>query len=276
MLADLHTHSTASDGILSPYELVKLAKARNLAAIAITDHDTVDGLSEGLEAGKQLGITVVPGIELSTQVGNWEIHILGYFIDYSDGKLNATLEKYTSARLRRGEVIIQKLKELGIYLDWESILNRHGEGSVGRPHIARALMANGYVDSIEEAFHKYLNPGTPAFVPRLKLEPFEAIKMIRSAFGIPVLAHPGLLHSSNLIDQLISYGLMGIEVYYPLHTPFQVEYYSYLCEKNGLVPTGGSDFHGIGTSSKKTIGLSTVDYEVVEKLKKLKNQNNQL
>lgn len=272
MLADLHTHSSASDGILSPYELVQLARNNGLAAIAITDHDTVDGLSAGLKAGEQLGITIVPGIELSTQLNKLEIHILGYLIDYRDKTFRSILEKYTFARVNRGKRIVEKLKKIGINLDWEHILNEYGNGSVGRPHIARALLEKGYVDSIEEAFYKFLNPGTPAFVSRLKLEPIEAIDLIRSVRGIPVLAHPGLINSSEIIDKLVYSGLMGIEVYYPLHGPKEVEYYSSLCNKKGLIATGGSDYHGIGTASKKKIGLSSVSYKVIEQLEELKNK----
>jgi len=272
MLADLHTHSSASDGVLSPTELVQLAKTEGLAAIAITDHDTISGLAAGIEAGRQLGISVIPGIELSTQLGDREIHILGYLLDYRDETFLSTLQIYTSARKSRGKKIIEKLKKLGIDLEWEEILHKAGEGSVGRLHIARALMEQGYVDSIEEAFHKYLNPGTPAFVPRLKLEPREAINLIKSVHGIPVLAHPGLLNSAKLIEELISLGLMGLEVYYPLHGPQEVEYFAALCKVRGLIATGGSDFHGIGSDNRKRIGLASVNYEVIEQLKNLKEK----
>lgn len=273
MLADLHTHTNASDGILSPFELVKLAKKQGLAAIAITDHDTVDGLEAGIEAGKKVGITVVPGVELSTQLGKDEIHILGYFIDYTDPDFRAALKSYSLARINRGKKIVEKLQDLGIYVDWNKIMNRFGKGSIGRPHIARALLEKEYVGSIEEAFDKYLNPGASAYVPRLKLEPKEAIKLIKSAKGVPVLAHPGIIQSPNLVARLVPCGLMGIEVYYPLHDLTHIQYYKSLCKKYNLVATGGSDYHGIGADSKKKLGLSYVGYHVVEKLRALKGSN---
>jgi predicted metal-dependent phosphoesterase TrpH len=270
MLADLHTHSTISDGILSPSELVQLAKKESLGAIALTDHDTVDGIDAALEAGRKSGLIVIPGIELSTQLENYEIHILGYYVDYKNKRFISFLKKYSQARLDRGRKIVEKLTKIGIILDWESILLRFGQGSVGRLHIARTLLEKGYVNSIDEAFRKYLIPGAPAFVSRLKLDPLEAIKMIKAVGGIPVLAHPGILGSNSIIKELISYGIMGVEVYYPLHTASEIKHFLSLCKEYDLLPTGGSDFHGIGTESKKKLGLASVDLEVVKRMNKLR------
>ena len=269
MLIDLHTHSNASDGILPPNKLVQLAKKEGLAAIALTDHDTVKGIETALEAGYQHGIIVVPSVELSTEYNNYEIHILGYFIDYLDKEFLNYLEMFILSRNSRGREIVNKLNDLGILLEWGNIAEMFGNGSVGRPHIARALMDRGYVGSMDEAFYKYLNPGAPAFVPRLKSDPAEAVRMIKSAKGIPVLAHPGLLASSSLIRKLISFGIMGIEVYYPLHASEDIQYFKSICEKHNLVATGGSDYHGIGQDIKKRIGLSNVNFGVLEELKKL-------
>lgn len=270
MLADLHIHTTASDGALAPAAVVRLAQSKGLAALAVTDHDTTAGLEEALSTGNMLTITVVPGIELSTQFADTEIHILGYFLDFRNEPLQNRLADLRADRVNRNKKILKKLRDLGYKLDWERVLALAGEGSVGRPHIALALKEKGYVATVEEGFQKFLNRGAPAFVPRKKLHPQEGIDLIKATGGVAVLAHPGLLGDQRLVKELILAGIQGIEVYYPLHSEDDKRNYLSLCKTYKLIATGGSDFHGIGTESKAEIGAAVVPYHAVQALEKAK------
>src|SRR3982750_2056082 len=211
---DLHLHTTFSDGSRTPSDVLALASKANVTALAITDHDTVSGLPEAMEAGRSLGIEVIPGIELSSHWGSTELHILGYFLDWHDVELHRHLTRFQEARHVRNPRIIERLNALGLDLTYEEVRALAGNDSVGRPHIARVLIEKGYVTSAKEAFDRYLADGAAAHVPRELPEPAEAIALIRAARGVPVLAHPSWLDRSDGIykvcEQLKAVGLAGI------------------------------------------------------------------
>lgn len=247
---DLHTHTTASDGSETSAQLVRLAAEAGLAAIAITDHDTVDGLSAALESGDRLGIEVLSGVELSVQVPRGNMHLLGYLIDRTSPALHQVLERVQSARARRNPQILAKLEELGLPVSQEEVESLAQGGQVGRPHIARAMVGRGYVRSAGEAFGRYLKQGASAYVPKSILSPEEGISAIRQAGGLAVLAHPislGLSPSSPLeplVGQWVEQGLEGIECYYTEHSREITSLCLDICAKYRLVATGGSDYHG--------------------------------
>ncbi len=275
-LVDLHTHSNASDGSLTPREVVRLAKDRGLVALALTDHDTIDGLEEAMAAGDEFGVEVIPGVEISAKHPGGSMHILGYFLDRRSRSLAERLAVLQQARKDRNPQIIAKLNALGIPLTLEQVAAISGGGQMGRPHIARALYEAGYVSSLQAAFDLYLNNRGKAYVGKFRFPPAEAIAMIREAGGIPVLAHPFTLNHHTpeelraLLSQLQNLGLQGVECYYPEHTPEQEAVYVRLAGELGLLVTGGSDFHG---DNKPEVVLGRVNiqakltYELVAHLK---------
>ncbi len=258
---DLHAHSTASDGTFPPAEVVRLARDAGLQAVALTDHDTTDGLAEAVAAGQELGVEVIPGVEISAQFTDNTMHILGYFIDFRDGRLAERLAVLKEARKERNPKIIAKLNALGIHITMEQVERLSGGGQVGRPHIARALLESGYVRSLQEAFEIYLKNGGKAYVAKYRFQPAEALDMIRQAGGVPVLAHPftlGLGSAQALKEAFQDFqamGLAGVEVFYADHTPEQEALYLRLARELGLLVTGGSDFHG---DNKPDIGLGKI------------------
>jgi predicted metal-dependent phosphoesterase TrpH len=249
-LIDLHTHSTASDGSYRPADVVRLAKDAGLKAMALTDHDTTDGLAEALAAGAALGVEVIPGVEISTRHVGDSMHILGYFLDFHSSKLAERLAVLKQARKDRNPKIIAKLNALGIPITMEQVEQASGGGQVGRPHIARVLLASGYVRSMQQAFDIYLKNGGKAYVAKYRFPPAEALGMIREAGGVPVLAHPVTLGLGSadalreLLRNLQALGLAGIETFYADHSPEQEAMYLKLAQELGLLVTGGSDFHG--------------------------------
>ncbi|WP_419873011.1 PHP domain-containing protein [Candidatus Pristimantibacillus sp. PTI5] len=278
-LADLHTHTTASDGLHSPAENVKLAKEAGLSAIAITDHDTVAGVAEALLEGEKLGIVVVPGVEVSTVAAGTDIHILGYYTNNTDEKWLSRLASLRGMRDRRNEMIVAKLNELGIAVTMDDVLdaahgNRANESmqsaavSIGRPHIAAALIRKGVVSNMKEAFDRYLASGAEAYVNPPRLNPFEAIDWIREAGGTSVIAHPGLYNNDSLVEEIIRYGAQGIEVYHSDHGHEEERRYSALAAKYQLIATGGSDFHGArqGVIFHGAVGSRTVSIGVLQQL----------
>lgn len=267
--ADLHLHSNKSDGILSPEEVVLQAAKLGLAAISLTDHDTVEGISEALDAGTKYGVQVVPGIELNTSADNGELHILGYYICHTDTKLLNTLKGIKEARVQRIRTIVQRLNNLGFEITFDQVLKKAGKAdSMGRPHVARLLFEKGYVSAVREAFEKYIGYGGPAYVERHKLLPKEVIALIKECGGVPVLAHPGILSSSAYIDLCIRAGIQGIEVYHSKHTEEQAAAYREIARRHGLLVTGGSDCHGeFKFDGKMLMGRYTVDARAVERLK---------
>lgn len=266
--ADLHNHTTASDGAYSPKELVHQAKLNKLHAVGITDHDTTDGLDEAQRAGQEFSIEVVPGIELSTQIDNKDVHILGYYMDYNlpwfqDMLSTIRDERYTRAK----KTVCNLVKQYGMDLDFQEVLKQSGgKANIGRPHIARAMIDKGIVVDIPEAFKRYLGEDCPGYVGRYKLSVKEAIEMINNAGGVPILAHPGLLENDPIIEELIPLSLMGIEAYHSKHNIHQSKYYNGIGRANGLIVTGGSDSHG---DEFPMVGDIRIDYGIVAKLKKL-------
>jgi len=241
---DMHTHSTASDGIYSPRKLVDYAIEKGLAGIAITDHDTIDGIEEAIQQARHYkNFIIIPGVELSTEYNNEEVHVLGYMINYKNRYLLKLLNNLQTERNNRALKIIDKLTNLGFEINYEDIERIAGPGTIGRPHIARALIHKGYVKNNEEAFKKYLSKGCPAYVPRQKLTPRDAIDIIRESGGVSVAAHPGLLECMITLDYLVEIGIDGIEVYHPDHTIDKSLKYLELAKKHNLIVTAGSDFH---------------------------------
>ncbi|MBI2853247.1 MAG: PHP domain-containing protein [Chloroflexi bacterium] len=265
---DLHIHSTASDGRLSPAEVVREAAMLGLTYIALADHDTVNGLSEALETARDYpGITVIPGVEINTDVPKGEAHILGYFIDYRDPELLETLSRLRDSREERAQKMIAKLVELGMPIKWERVQEIAGTGSVGRPHVAQALLEKGYIATIKEAFDKYLAAGGPAHVEREKIAPADAVHLVLHAHGLPVLAHPFTVPDpESTIVELKIHGLAGIEVYYNRYSAEAREMLGTLAKKYQLVATGGSDYHGIDMSNETPMGGAEVPLESAEQL----------
>ena len=252
---DLHIHSTASDGSLTPADIIDHAQKLELAAIAITDHDSVDGSKEALQIGIPPSFGFLTGVEISAAhppffPGSGSFHILGYDIRLDHGDLNQTLKKLQDARRNRNPEILRRLNKLGFQISLEEVKNKAADGQLGRPHIACAMMKKGFVTSIDEAFDRYLGAGKPAYVDKYRVECEQAIKIIRDAGGVPVLAHPAHLNIENeqeletLLQKLKEIGLAGIEVYYPGHSPRQIGQYKAMAKKYGLLMTGGTDFHG--------------------------------
>jgi hypothetical protein len=266
MPADLHIHTNFSDGMFSPEEIVRKARDAGLTTISITDHDIVDGIEPALAEGKKLGIKIIPGIEFTTDLPETEIHILGYFIDYKAEWLKELLSKIREDRKNRVYKIVEKLKKLGANINAEDILKLAGKGSVGRPHVARALINAGFVKSMQEAFNKYLSNSGPAYVQHFRLSPVDAIQTIIKAGGIPVFAHPAVSRRDELIPELAAEGLAGIEVYYGKHSDLQVKHYFALAKKNGLLMTGGTDFHGLGTGRDIQLGDIKLNDKFITKL----------
>ena len=244
---DLHTHSTASDGLRTPSELVELARQAGLTTIALTDHDTTNGLAEAQAAGAAYGVTVIPGIEINTYLpqGRGEAHVLGYYLDTANPDLQRFLQFLRDARVKRGERMVALLREQGYDITWERV-RELAHGTVGRPHVALALMEKGYAASISDAFDRYISPGRPAYVPRFKMAPEDAVRLLRSVRGVPVLAHPMRLYGleDDLLPRLIAAGLLGLECYYGEYDDATVEHLLALAEQHGLVATGGTDYHG--------------------------------
>jgi 3',5'-nucleoside bisphosphate phosphatase len=268
---DLHTHTIASDGTYTPSENIRRAVEKGLGAIAITDHDTVDGIEEALiEAEKHTDFLCVPGIEISTLYEGQDIHVLGYFIDYKDGEFLETLKALRSVRDKRNSMILHNLKSLGIPVSEEELeFKRHGEGNVGRGHIAEILMEKGFVTSLPEAFDKYLGKGKPGYAVADRISPKEAVHIIKKAKGVPVLAHPGLYDADELIPLLCEDGLVGLEYFHPDHTEEQVAHYKKLAERHSLILTAGSDFHGFrnGEVFHGDIGCCSVERSTIDHLR---------
>jgi hypothetical protein len=259
-MIELHAHTTASDGALAPSELVNLALERGLSTLAITDHDSTDGIAPALAAAKGTGLTIVPGVELNTDVPRGEVHVLGYFVDPANSVFQAQLVELRHGRFERGRRMVEKLNALGVAISWQRVQEIAGEGAIGRPHVARALVEAGAIQTTQEAFELYLGQGKPAYVERVRFGPEDAIRAILSAGGAPVLAHP-VLSAAVLnggpeavppaiealqprLDALQAAGLRGLEVYYPNYSPELIAALETVAADRGLIRTGGSDYHG--------------------------------
>ena len=283
---DLHIHSTASDGSFTPAEILDYAQKLNLAAIAITDHDSIDGSREALRIGIPPSLNFLTGVEISAAhppflPGSGSFHILGYDIQLDNHRLNQELGKLQDARKNRNPAILDRLNELGFRISLEDVRQEVNDGQLGRPHIAYAMVKKGFVASIDEAFDKYLGTTGTAYVDKYRISCEQAINIIRGAGGVPVLAHPALLNIENnqkldaLLQNLMKLGLAGIEVYYPGHSLQQIQEYSELAEKHGLLMTGGTDFHGTITPQIKMgsgKGSLFIPYLLYEKLRSARTQ----
>lgn len=265
--ADLHTHTVFSDGALRPAELVEEACRAGLQAIAITDHDAVEGVSEGVEAGCRLGITVVPGVEINTDMPGTEVHMLGYYVDAGSEALRESLRRLREGRLLRAGDIVARLRASGVPVRLERVLEiADGVGAVGRPHVAEAIVELGRADDIRDAFEKYLKRGRPGYVPRPKFAPEQAIAVIREAGGVPVLAHPALSRCDERIADWVHTGLRGLEVDHSRHMPEEVTRYRQMADTLGLIATAGSDFHGL-PSGDVALGERTCGMDVIDRLR---------
>ncbi len=267
-LVDLHVHSSASDGKYSPEAIVDKAAALGLSVIALSDHDTVDGIAGALLAVRKYAhLKVIPAVEISTDTNKGQVHILGYFIDYTDEKLVSSLAGFRNSRERRARGMVEKLGKLGIDIDWVRVQEIAGDGSIGRPHIAQAMLEKNYIESFGEAFDRYIGHDGPAYVARDKMTPVEAVEMIMRSSGLPVLAHPSTTGDpEKLIEGLKKAGLAGIEAYYKDYTAEEIDGWVGLAERHNLIATGGTDYHGIEDSGEVMLGSTEVPMESVEKL----------
>ena len=265
--ADLHVHTFYSDSTFSPEEVISCAKENGLSAIAICDHDSIDGIEPCIKLGLEAGIEVIPSIEMSAEKIDAEIHLLGYFIDWKAKWLREKLKEIQRSRIERIYIMADKLKEKGIDLDPQEVLIKAGKGTVGRLHMARAMLDTGKVRTMREVFDKYIGFAKPCYVTYTKFSPKDAIETILKAGGVPVLAHPDLMGRDEYIEEFIGYGLRGLEVYHTDHKPNVSKRYEELARKNDLIMTGGSDCHGLG-KGRILMGGIRVPYDLVEKLKK--------
>lgn len=265
--ADLHAHTTASDGTLTPPELVAAALAAGLQALGICDHDSVDGVAPARSAAWGSGLEVVPGVEINTSLGELEVHILGYYCRPGDPELTALLARLRDERQNRVVRMVERLRSAGYPVPLERVRELAGEGAIGRPHVARALVEAGHAASEREAFGDLLLPGRPGYVERYKLSPLEAVRSVLAAGGVPVLAHPGLVGRDDLVGELAAGGLRGLEVHHPEHNEEQARHYLAMAERFGLLVTGGSDYHGPGHGHESDLGSVRVPFDTVERLK---------
>jgi predicted metal-dependent phosphoesterase TrpH len=267
---DLHTHSTASDGLFAPAELVRLAQAAGLDLIGLTDHDSTEGLAEAHEAGARQGVVVIPGVELNTDLPNQggEAHVLGYYIEWERPEIQTHLRFLRDARERRGERMVERLRGQGFEITWARV-RELAPGAVGRPHIAHALIERGYANSVDDAFARYLNRGQPGYVPRFKLHPADAVRLIRAARGVSVLAHPARIPAleDEVLPNLVIAGLQGLECYYGEYDEAMVERLRGLADTYGLIATGGTDYHGPGLHPTP-LGGRFVPPEAAERLRR--------
>lgn len=254
MLIDLHTHTMASDGALAPAALVELARGGGVGVLGITDHDTVAGVDEALEAGARLGVEVIPGLEISSHYHRQEVHLLGYFVDHHRAALLERLAAWRDERVQRLREMLRRLERYGIRLDAERLIAREAGRSVGRPHVAMALVEAGHVGTVEEAFARFLAEGKPAYVPRERVPVARAIALVGEAGGLPVLAHPGTYRNDGMLPDLVRDGLVGLEVIHRDHNVPATKRYRRLAVRYDLACTGGSDFHGLPGAQAQRIG----------------------
>ena len=265
---DLHTHTYFSDGALSPRELVLRAHEVGITVLSITDHDNIDGLVPAMEVAKDFGIEVIPGVELSSTLGTKDIHILGYMFDPSNKNLRDTLEFLKKERFIRAERIVRKLNSLDLPLDFDLVVARAGHGALGRPHIAAAMLDEGLTSDYAEAFEQYIGDSCPAYEPKYKISPEDAVEIIANAGGISTVAHPGWYVSESDLSHLIRSGVDGIEVVHPAHDPNRVRYYRGIASTYFLLESGGSDFHGGKRNDYQNFGTYCVTHEMLDAMKR--------
>jgi len=267
---DLHLHTLASDGRLTPSELIGLVAQTGLKVVSISDHDSTEGLAEAYEAAKSHpDLTIIPGIELSTDIPGDEIHMLGYFMNYKDESFQHTLSIFREGRLERGRLMVEKLATLGIHIEWERVKEIAGEGSVGRPHIALAMVEKGYFKEPKGPFAEYLGRNGKAYVERAKMTPAEGVEILTNVGGVAVLAHPASLSELDYkVAELKEAGLQGIEVHYAAYSTATIRYLSEVAKKHDLIPCGGSDYHCLGNSGEALPGTQGPPMQTVFELMK--------
>jgi predicted metal-dependent phosphoesterase TrpH len=267
-LVDLHLHTLASDGRLSPTELVNLVASKGVKVAAISDHDTTEGIEEAMRAAQaHSGLEIIPAIELSTDIPGDEIHMLGYFLQYEDEEFQAILLRFREGRLERGRQMVEKLASLGKPVDWDRVQEIAGDGSVGRPHIALAMVERGYFEEPKEAFYEYLGRNGLAYAERQKMTPEEGVEMLARVGGPAVLAHPANLEDLDTkVAQLKEAGLVGMEVHYSMYTQETIQRLLAVAQRHDLIPCGGSDYHGLGNTGELEPGLLGPPVDSVERL----------
>jgi predicted metal-dependent phosphoesterase TrpH len=266
---DLHVHTTFSDGDMTPEEMVAEAARMGLAGIGIADHDEIEGAAVALEAAPA-GFEVVPAVELSTSDGKTDVHVLGYMIDLKNQNMLDYLKVFRDARRKRGLEMVERLRGMGVNVDPDLVLQIANGGSVGRPHVAEALLRGGFVETYEQAFRKYIGFDSPAYVAKYALKPELAFQLIAEAGGVGAIAHPGTLRRDDLVTDFMACGMKAIEVYHPKHGEKHVNHYRQLAEKMGLVATGGSDTHG-RRDGNLLLGTCTVPRSTMDRLKKARS-----
>jgi predicted metal-dependent phosphoesterase TrpH len=266
MSADLHLHTYFSDGTYSPEEVAELAKKNNLRAVALTDHDTMEGCPRMAAACQALGVEFIPATELTAEIGGHEIHFLGYFLDSANETLLRELARYQAVRQQRISEMSAKLNALGVPLRAEAVFTLANCRAPGRPHVARALVQEGFCATLDEAFERFLRKGKPAWVPKFKVSAVEAIRLIQQAGGLAVMAHPGLNRTDEVIPALVEAGMDGLECFHTKHSTSMTEHYLEIAEHHHLLVTGGSDCHGL-SKGKPLIGTVKVPYRLVEAMK---------
>jgi len=264
---DLHVHTNYSDGTFSPEEVVRYAQEVELTAIAITDHDCVDGILPAMEEAKDRGLEIIPGLELAAEIDDFEIHLIGLLLDWQDPWLKDQLNKIRNARTERMQKMVEKLNDLGIGIKMEQVMALSREkGAVGRLHLARALLEGGHISNIRQAFSRFIGRNGPCYEKRMIISPQEAIEMIRRVKGIPIFAHPGNMRHDEVIPDLIKYGLMGIEVLHTDHNASASNHYKQLAQNYGLLMSGGSDCHGAG-KGYPLMGKVEVQYSILDTMR---------
>lgn len=265
---DLHMHTIHSDGMLTTRELMERARKAGLTTISITDHDNTTAIREALDLSEEMGLGVVPGVELSASVGEYDVHLLGYFFDYTHPPLLDYLSFHRQERVKRAERIVEKLNEMNIPLRIEAVMEQAGNGAVGRPHIANALLEEGLADSYQEVFFKYLGFGKPAYEKKYQVTPREAIELIAEAGGVSFIAHPGNALDEKTLNELIREGVDGIEIIHPSHSPERVAHYKGIADEYFLLTSGGSDFHGGRKNDGDLLGKYTISEEELDVIRR--------
>lgn len=268
---DLHLHTTESDGRLSPAELIRLVAGRGLKVVAVTDHDITDGLEAAWEAAKaHPQLHVIPGIELSTDIPGNEIHILGYYLDHENAEFQAKLRDFQDSRIGRAKEMVDRLAKLGLPVDWERVKEIAGQGAIGRPHIAQAMVENGYISLPKEAFDKYIGRNGPAYAERVKQTPEEAVQLISSVGGVAAMAHPAQVENlDDILEKLRAAGLKGMEVHYAEYDQPTRDRLAETARRHGLLPCGGSDYHALGVPGEHLPGEAGPPLEVARKLREM-------
>ena len=278
---DLHLHTTFSDGTLTPPELVRLCASNGLRVISVSDHDSTEGLSEAREAAREFPeLELIPGVELSTDLPGAEVHLLGYFVDEKDAELQRTLSRFREGRVERGRSMVERLNEMGVSISWDRVREIAGEASIGRPHIAQALVEGGYVKYSKDAFDRYIGRNGAAYVERVRVTPVEAVGILTANGALPVMAHPTYYDDlsqegdygglRNVLAELKEAGLVGMEVHYKDYSQEEVTRLAGIAEELGLIPCGGTDYHALGNPGEPEPGAAGPPMETVEALRRLK------